>query len=52
MDSKAMEELIRTITRLNQVMEENLTENVRLRREVACLREEVERSNRLRKGMR
>lgn len=52
MDSRMIEELARNIARLNQVMEENLAENVRLRREVACFREEVERSNRLRKGVR
>ena len=49
MDSRTMEELIRNITRLNQVMEETLSENRLLRREVACLKEEVERSNILRR---
>lgn len=52
MDSRALEELIRNIARLNQVMEETLSENRLLRREVACLHEEVERSNRLRKEVR
>ena len=52
MDSRTMEELIRNITRLNQVMEETLSENRLLRREVACLKEEVERSNILRKEVR
>lgn len=52
MDSRILEELVRNSTRLNQVLEEALAENRLLRREVACLREEVERSNRLRKEVR
>lgn len=49
MDSRMIEELARNIARLNQVMEANLAENRLLRREVACLKEEVERSNILRR---
>lgn len=52
MDSRILEELVRNSTRLNQVLEETLAENRLLRREVACLREELERSNRLRKEVR
>lgn len=49
MDSRILEELVRNSTRLNQVLEETLSENRLLRREVACLREEVARSNILRR---
>ena len=46
---RTMEELNLNIYLLNRVMEEMLGENRALRKEVTCLREEIERNNRLMK---